>query len=1053
MRRKIFSIFMAALMMVSLLAATAFARTESPRVITNGDFTMEKISNPTSEEGEADGLEVGGDRLNSYAWCMEQLGDYIYIGSNRNILYAGTTIIDTQGANVDTLVDLISAGEIQPCDPADLASACIVRYNIRTKQMETWFDSADYQYPSELALIGGFRAAKRFKDTIYMMGMATDVDPVTYETKQSSYIYGITDDAKKPVKVVSNEGGANLRAMNISTDGDTFYVGGTTPPGDGTEDHIGYVVFQNKEGGDHFEKIADFNTEVFKHYQADATYDANPDGDIWDIIEYNGSLYLTLMTPKGAVVFKGYYDPDDTSVFKNEYGWVWTELVGDNGAPYPIGFGNALNYAATPYFYKGDVYFITFSNAMDSLIAGALSMMNYLSGKATIDSYFEALRPCAASIENETSVFRMDTDEKIEMVVGDEHKLPEGSSIEYTGELGAGFNDEEYSTTVYNWRAAVYNDRLYVGTMDAYPIYSYLTRLTNGDLLGMKEDKVRFEVETVGKLLSQITGATAPREETPAEEDQTAVLKASSAVAQGEAEVSENVPAEAFETVEEGEFSEEIISGTAEEIAAAEIIEEGQALRAKEETEAVDDLSGAAFERAEEEEEESETEKLIALAAEAWKENGKTVLDEAAEAPVSEGAEGAEEESEGVLLRADGESLFTEADVNDITENIMFLLGVLDKQATTDSIHQILENKDALAQKLENFSIRLNRLAEASDQKYQIALQSIAGMVQRLAAEIKAANDEGLRRYALISKTLAANKNPGCELYCTEDGISYEAVFLDGLQDRFNYGVRTLLTTDDGLYLGTANPFYGAQLWKITAAEQTCMVTFRDGDTVLRQEEVVCGTTVSAGQTPEKPGDKDHNYSFSGWFSNKELTQEFDFTRPVTEDVDIFAKWTYTPTGGGSSSGGSSGSGAVVAGRGTVTYSQNWFIDASGTWRIRNSAGQIVADTWLCDDAVTANGQNVWYLLGTDGAMIVNGLVQDLTGNFYSLETNHNGYYGMLRYKNGTYDGIYMEFSQKHDGTFGAITNQSAIDALKEKYGVTRFGIGNDRCVYTKSFE
>ena len=112
-----------------------------------------------------------------------------------------------------------------------------------------------------------------------------------------------------------------------------------------------------------------------------------------------------------------------------------------------------------------------------------------------------------------------------------------------------------------------------------------------------------------------------------------------------------------------------------------------------------------------------------------------------------------------------------------------------------------------------------------------------------------------------------------------------------------------------------------------------------------------------------------------------------------------------------------------------------------------------MTSAWLCDDAVTANGQSVWYLMNTDGTMLAAGLVQDNTGNYYSLEMNHNGYYGMLRYVNGTYDGIYMEFSQKHDGTFGAITNQSAIDALKAKYGVTKFGIGNDRCVYTKTFE
>ena len=120
---------------------------------------------------------------------------------------------------------------------------------------------------------------------------------------------------------------------------------------------------------------------------------------------------------------------------------------------------------------------------------------------------------------------------------------------------------------------------------------------------------------------------------------------------------------------------------------------------------------------------------------------------------------------------------------------------------------------------------------------------------------------------------------------------------------------------------------------------------------------------------------------------------------------------------------------------------------------IKDKAGNPVTAAWLCDDAVAANGQHVWYLLNRDGIMVAAGLVQDKTGNYYSLEMSHNGYYGMLRHVNGTYDGIYMEFSQKHDGTFGAITNPSAIEALKAKYGVTGFDIGNDRCVYTKSFE
>lgn len=117
----------------------------------------------------------------------------------------------------------------------------------------------------------------------------------------------------------------------------------------------------------------------------------------------------------------------------------------------------------------------------------------------------------------------------------------------------------------------------------------------------------------------------------------------------------------------------------------------------------------------------------------------------------------------------------------------------------------------------------------------------------------------------------------------------------------------------------------------------------------------------------------------------------------------------------------------------------------------------MITSAWLCDDAIEANGQNVWYLMNTDGTMLAAGLVQDNTGNFYSLETTHNGYFGMLRYKNGVYDcngqQVYLEFSNRHDGTFGAVTNAEGLAALKAIYGVTKFGIGNDRCMYTKTFE
>jgi len=134
------------------------------------------------------------------------------------------------------------------------------------------------------------------------------------------------------------------------------------------------------------------------------------------------------------------------------------------------------------------------------------------------------------------------------------------------------------------------------------------------------------------------------------------------------------------------------------------------------------------------------------------------------------------------------------------------------------------------------------------------------------------------------------------------------------------------------------------------------------------------------------------------------------------------------------------------------TFSSVWYQNADGNWHVRQKDGTDLKNAWFCDDAVPENGKNVWYLLDHDGNMITSPFVQDGTGNYYSLEVNHNGYYGMLRYKNGTYDGIYLEFDQAHQGAFGAVKNESGRAALKAKYGVVSMAhINNSNVVYSSS--
>ena len=136
-----------------------------------------------------------------------------------------------------------------------------------------------------------------------------------------------------------------------------------------------------------------------------------------------------------------------------------------------------------------------------------------------------------------------------------------------------------------------------------------------------------------------------------------------------------------------------------------------------------------------------------------------------------------------------------------------------------------------------------------------------------------------------------------------------------------------------------------------------------------------------------------------------------------------------------------------------ASFSQFWKQSSDESWYIEDNAGNRITNAWLCDDAVPENGKDVWYLLDEWGNMITDGLVQDGTGNYYSLETEHNGYYGMLRYRSGNYGGIYLDLEGSHSGAFAAIKNADVLEALRRKYGLRDVSfISNDNIVYTSSF-
>ncbi|MDZ4857789.1 MAG: hypothetical protein SGI88_02315 [Candidatus Hydrogenedentes bacterium] len=66
------------------------------------------------------------------------------------------------------------------------------------------------------------------------------------------------------------------------------------------------------------------------------------------------------------------------------------------------------------------------------------------------------------------------------------------------------------------------------------------------------------------------------------------------------------------------------------------------------------------------------------------------------------------------------------------------------------------------------------------------------------------------RRPTFISGQLGI----GGDLYRSRDGVTWEALFSDGLGDPYNYGARNMLAVGDDLYIGMANIYEGFEIWK-----------------------------------------------------------------------------------------------------------------------------------------------------------------------------------------------------------------------------------------------
>lgn len=117
-----------------------------------------------------------------------------------------------------------------------------------------------------------------------------------------------------------------------------------------------------------------------------------------------------------------------------------------------------------------------------------------------------------------------------------------------------------------------------------------------------------------------------------------------------------------------------------------------------------------------------------------------------------------------------------------------------------------------------------------STEQFYKALKAVYGVYvkvhDQLPAEITSKldtilNEENVDQFyyfTFVCKKLSQSKR-GFDMFVTEDGKNFETITRNGLGDKYNHGLRTFAVTDAGLCVGTANPFYGAQVWRIDEVE------------------------------------------------------------------------------------------------------------------------------------------------------------------------------------------------------------------------------------------
>ncbi|MBQ7965148.1 MAG: hypothetical protein IJ331_03585, partial [Ruminococcus sp.] len=466
--KRLLSIVLAVVMVLSVAVGVSAQSTNLTYDCENG-YTATKISHPEAGVGEVDGLiEYKGenDRAQNYSWSSVGYGDYVYVGTCFGAIYQTLQIIAMEKgmsfADLKLYIDTAFNGTLYTGDENEARTAArSVIVKINTETCET-----SIVYGPEK--VGGFRAATKLNNKLYFAA-----------TGSTPYLLEIDPENGDASQIVCRSETPQSASISTGIRGLTTYNGMLVATMIGNNGAYMVASSNPSAGQDSFETIC--TQEDLLDYPAYHYMDSIFGGSIWDIIEYNDKLYITVVTGKNGnkqafALFCG--EPDENGE------WSYDLIAGNeaDGAEYPFGLGSDRSGAANLMVYDGYLYIGGYNDPM-------LALPEIFNGS------FESLYK---DLSSPVCLWRLDENNDIEMVAGEANDVfPEGP----IGNMGAGFGS---NMNQYVWRMENYNGQLYVGTFDITGLVHPLAQFTNGDIFKMTKEEWESQLNYIKLCLDNL---------------------------------------------------------------------------------------------------------------------------------------------------------------------------------------------------------------------------------------------------------------------------------------------------------------------------------------------------------------------------------------------------------------------------------------------------------------------------------------------------------------------------------------------------------------------